>query len=67
MKQPMARRTLLMQTNQPQEHFQLTIKRDVGVVCRNYTAYLRVTGTVLIKTCDDLFYDNKVMSTIYVF
>ncbi|XP_062342010.1 integrin alpha-IIb [Osmerus eperlanus] len=41
MKQPMARRTLLMQTNQPQEHFQLTIKRDVGVVCRNYTAYLR--------------------------
>ncbi|CAB1341528.1 unnamed protein product [Coregonus sp. 'balchen'] len=41
MKQPMARRTLLLQTNLPQEYFQLTIQRDVGVVCRNQTAYLR--------------------------
>uniref|UniRef100_A0A674CKN4 Integrin, alpha 2b n=1 Tax=Salmo trutta TaxID=8032 RepID=A0A674CKN4_SALTR len=42
MKQTMARRTLLLQTNLPQEYFQLTIQRDVGVVCRNQTAYLRV-------------------------
>lgn len=42
MKQPMARRTLLLHTNLPQEYFQLTIQRDVGVVCRNQTAYLRV-------------------------
>ncbi|XP_038836274.1 integrin alpha-IIb-like [Salvelinus namaycush] len=41
MKQPMARRTLLLHTNLPQEYFQLTIQRDVGVVCRNQTAYLR--------------------------
>ncbi|CAB1341530.1 unnamed protein product [Coregonus sp. 'balchen'] len=41
MKQPMARRTQLLQTNLPQEYFQLTIQRDVGVVCRNQTAYLR--------------------------
>uniref|UniRef100_A0A8C7U1N2 Integrin, alpha 2b n=1 Tax=Oncorhynchus mykiss TaxID=8022 RepID=A0A8C7U1N2_ONCMY len=41
MKQTMARRTLLLQTNLPQEYFQLTIQRDVGVVCRNQTAYLR--------------------------
>uniref|UniRef100_A0A8C7FB50 Integrin, alpha 2b n=1 Tax=Oncorhynchus kisutch TaxID=8019 RepID=A0A8C7FB50_ONCKI len=41
MKQTMARRTLFLQTNLPQEYFQLTIQRDVGVVCRNQTAYLR--------------------------
>ncbi|XP_012991386.1 integrin alpha-IIb isoform X2 [Esox lucius] len=40
MKQPTARRALLLQTNQPQERFQLTIQREEGVVCSNQTAYL---------------------------
>ncbi|XP_064862791.1 integrin alpha-IIb-like [Oncorhynchus nerka] len=39
--QPMARRALFLHTNLPREYFQLTIQRDVGVVCRNQTAYLR--------------------------
>uniref|UniRef100_A0A6Q2WP38 Uncharacterized protein n=1 Tax=Esox lucius TaxID=8010 RepID=A0A6Q2WP38_ESOLU len=42
MKQPTARRALLLQTNQPQERFQLTIQREEGVVCSNQTAYLLV-------------------------
>ncbi|XP_035254562.1 integrin alpha-IIb [Anguilla anguilla] len=41
MKQKMARRTLFLQSNQPQEQFSLTIQRDVGVACTNRTAYLR--------------------------
>ncbi|XP_042339476.1 integrin alpha-IIb-like, partial [Plectropomus leopardus] len=41
MKQPMARRTLLLATNQPQETLRLTIQREVGVACVNQTAYLR--------------------------
>ncbi|KAL0992722.1 hypothetical protein UPYG_G00097450 [Umbra pygmaea] len=40
-KQPMAKRTLLLEANQLQKHFQLTIQRNVGVVCKNHTAYLR--------------------------
>ncbi|KAJ7992182.1 hypothetical protein DPEC_G00275870 [Dallia pectoralis] len=48
-KQPMAKRILLLQTNQPQERFQLTIQRDVGVVCRNQTAYLRHESEVKDK------------------
>ncbi|XP_056144271.1 integrin alpha-IIb [Lampris incognitus] len=41
MKQSMARRTLLLSTKQPQEKFNMTIQRDVGVACVNKTAYLR--------------------------
>ncbi|KAJ8404297.1 hypothetical protein AAFF_G00340700 [Aldrovandia affinis] len=41
MKQKMARRTLFLQSNQPQEHFLLTIQREVGMACTNRTAYLR--------------------------
>ncbi|CAI5676732.1 unnamed protein product [Oreochromis niloticus] len=41
MKQPMARRTLLLLANQPQETMEITIKRKVGVACVNRTAYLR--------------------------
>uniref|UniRef100_A0A3B5ACV6 Integrin subunit alpha 2b n=1 Tax=Stegastes partitus TaxID=144197 RepID=A0A3B5ACV6_9TELE len=43
MKQPTARRTLLLLTNQPQEMMKLTVQREVGVACINRTAYLRVT------------------------
>ncbi|XP_072224113.1 integrin alpha-IIb isoform X2 [Leuresthes tenuis] len=41
MKQPMARRTLLLLTNQPQEIINLVVEREVGVACINHTAYLR--------------------------
>ncbi|XP_022625427.1 integrin alpha-IIb-like isoform X3 [Seriola dumerili] len=41
MKQPMARRTLLLSTNQPQEMMKLMVQREVGVACVNQTAYLR--------------------------
>uniref|UniRef100_A0A671V5M7 Integrin alpha-IIb-like n=1 Tax=Sparus aurata TaxID=8175 RepID=A0A671V5M7_SPAAU len=41
MKQPMARRTLLLSTNQPQETVRLTVQSEVGVACINQTAYLR--------------------------
>ncbi|XP_036408000.1 integrin alpha-IIb isoform X1 [Megalops cyprinoides] len=41
MKQKMARRTLFLQSQQPQEHFSLTIQRKEGVACTNRTAYLR--------------------------
>ncbi|KAM6957804.1 integrin alpha-IIb [Aplochiton taeniatus] len=49
MKQPMARRTLLLSTNQPLERFQLTIQREVGVACGNQTAYLRPEAEVRDK------------------
>ncbi|TKS65007.1 Integrin alpha-5 [Collichthys lucidus] len=41
MKQPMARRTLLLSTNQPQDIIKLMVQREVGVACINQTAYLR--------------------------
>ncbi|MEQ2280477.1 hypothetical protein AMECASPLE_020335, partial [Ameca splendens] len=41
MKQPMARRTLLLSTNQPQESMELVVERQVGWACTNHTAYLR--------------------------
>ncbi|KAM4598211.1 integrin alpha-IIb [Polymixia lowei] len=41
MKQPMARRTLLLSTNQAQETFKMTIQTEVGMACVNQTAYLR--------------------------
>ncbi|KAM4531041.1 integrin alpha-IIb [Odontesthes bonariensis] len=41
MKQPMARRTLLLSTSQPQEIINLVVEREVGVACVNHTAYLR--------------------------
>ncbi|KAE8277737.1 Integrin alpha-IIb GPalpha IIb [Larimichthys crocea] len=41
MKQPMARRTLLLSTNQPQDMIKLMVQREVGVACINQTAYLR--------------------------
>ncbi|KAM9744856.1 integrin alpha-IIb [Menidia menidia] len=41
MKQPMARRTLLLSTNQAQEIVHLVVQREVGVACINRTAYLR--------------------------
>ncbi|XP_040917919.1 integrin alpha-IIb isoform X2 [Toxotes jaculatrix] len=41
MKQPMAQRTLLLSTNQPQETMKLMVQREVGVACVNQTAYLR--------------------------
>ncbi|XP_029944730.1 integrin alpha-IIb [Salarias fasciatus] len=41
MKQPMARRTLLLSTNQPQEVIKVMVLRDVGVACVNRTAYLK--------------------------
>jgi len=44
MKQPMARRTLLLLTNQPQEIITLVVEREVGVACVNHTAYLRVSN-----------------------
>lgn len=44
MKQPMARRTLLLSNNQPQTSMELVVERQVGLVCTNHTAYLRVSG-----------------------
>lgn len=44
LKQPMARRTLLLSNNQPQMSMELVVERQVGVACTNHTAYLRVSG-----------------------
>ncbi|KAM7387667.1 hypothetical protein PAMA_010011 [Pampus argenteus] len=41
MKQPMARRTLLLSSNQPQGTVKLIVQREVGMACTNWTAYLR--------------------------
>ncbi|KAM8724532.1 integrin alpha-IIb isoform 1-T1 [Acanthopagrus schlegelii] len=41
MKQPMARRTLLLLTNQPQETVRLMVQSEVGMACINQTAYLK--------------------------
>uniref|UniRef100_A0A7N8XPV2 Integrin, alpha 2b n=1 Tax=Mastacembelus armatus TaxID=205130 RepID=A0A7N8XPV2_9TELE len=41
MKQPMARRTLLLSTNQAQDTMILRVQREVGMACVNQTAYLR--------------------------
>uniref|UniRef100_A0A8P4K5X6 Integrin, alpha 2b n=1 Tax=Dicentrarchus labrax TaxID=13489 RepID=A0A8P4K5X6_DICLA len=41
MKQPMARRTLLLGSNQPQDTVNLMVQRTVGMACINHTAYLR--------------------------
>ncbi|XP_008414711.1 integrin alpha-IIb isoform X1 [Poecilia reticulata] len=41
MKQPMARRTLLLSNNQPQTSMELVVERQVGLACTNHTAYLR--------------------------
>ncbi|XP_041812274.1 integrin alpha-IIb isoform X2 [Chelmon rostratus] len=49
MKQPMARRTLLLSTNQPQGTMKLMVQREVGVVCVNQTAYLRSEDDVRDK------------------
>uniref|UniRef100_A0A667WUF2 Uncharacterized protein n=1 Tax=Myripristis murdjan TaxID=586833 RepID=A0A667WUF2_9TELE len=49
MKQPMARRTLLLSSNQPQETFKLSIRKEVGVACVNKTAYLRSEAEVRDK------------------
>lgn len=43
MKQPMARRTLLLLTNQPQETVRLMVQSEVGMACINQTAYLTVS------------------------
>ncbi|XP_030649835.1 integrin alpha-IIb [Chanos chanos] len=40
MKQIMARRTLLLQTSQPKEQFQLNVTADTGKTCKTMTAYL---------------------------
>ncbi|KAI2666443.1 Integrin alpha-IIb [Labeo rohita] len=40
MKQSMARRTLLLESNQPYTYFQLSVERNSADVCRNFTAYL---------------------------
>uniref|UniRef100_A0A671LTC5 Integrin alpha-8-like n=1 Tax=Sinocyclocheilus anshuiensis TaxID=1608454 RepID=A0A671LTC5_9TELE len=40
MKQSMARRTLLLDSNQPYTYFQLSVERNSADVCRNFTAYL---------------------------
>ncbi|XP_047428483.1 integrin alpha-IIb [Mugil cephalus] len=49
MKQPMARRTLLLSTNLPQEATTLVVQREVGVACVNHTAYLRSAEEVRDK------------------
>ncbi|KAM9457395.1 integrin alpha-IIb [Clarias gariepinus] len=40
MKPNVARRTFLLDSQQPYSNFQLTIRRDIGKSCRNFTAYL---------------------------
>ncbi|NP_001003857.1 integrin alpha-IIb precursor [Danio rerio] len=40
MKQSMARRTLLLDSNQPYTNFQISVDRNSRDVCRNFTAYL---------------------------
>ncbi|XP_076609166.1 integrin alpha-IIb isoform X1 [Chaetodon auriga] len=49
MKQPMARRTLLLSTNQPQDMMKLMVQQEVGVACINQTAYLRSEDNVRDK------------------
>ncbi|KAM9346618.1 integrin alpha-IIb [Symphorus nematophorus] len=49
MKQVMARRTLLLSTNQPQDLMRLTVQREVGLACINRTAYLRPEDDVRDK------------------
>ncbi|XP_044038187.1 integrin alpha-IIb [Siniperca chuatsi] len=49
MKQPIARRTLLLLTNQPQDMMKLIVQREVGVACINQTAYLRPAEEVRDK------------------
>ncbi|XP_071319798.1 integrin alpha-IIb [Trachinotus anak] len=49
MKQSMARRTLLLSTNQPQEMMKLMVQRELGVACMNQTAYLRSEDEVRDK------------------
>uniref|UniRef100_A0A7N8YRS3 Integrin, alpha 2b n=1 Tax=Mastacembelus armatus TaxID=205130 RepID=A0A7N8YRS3_9TELE len=48
MKQPMARRTLLLSTNQAQDTMILRVQREVGMACVNQTAYLRSTISALV-------------------
>ncbi|XP_060748803.1 integrin alpha-IIb [Tachysurus vachellii] len=40
LKSNVARRTLLLDSHQPYSHFQITIKREMGTYCKNFTAYL---------------------------
>uniref|UniRef100_A0A8C2CIK5 Integrin, alpha 2b n=1 Tax=Cyprinus carpio TaxID=7962 RepID=A0A8C2CIK5_CYPCA len=40
MKQSMARRTLLLDSNQPSAYFHLSVERNSADVCKNFTAYL---------------------------
>ncbi|KAB5553791.1 hypothetical protein PHYPO_G00042750 [Pangasianodon hypophthalmus] len=40
LKPNVARRTLLLESQQPYSQFQLTVKRDIGTFCKNLTAYL---------------------------
>ncbi|XP_066554817.1 integrin alpha-IIb [Amia ocellicauda] len=35
------RRTLFLDSNQPQDRFPLTVKGSIGLQCKNFTAYLR--------------------------
>ncbi|XP_051249601.1 integrin alpha-IIb isoform X2 [Dicentrarchus labrax] len=49
MKQPMARRTLLLGSNQPQDTVNLMVQRTVGMACINHTAYLRAEEEVRDK------------------
>ncbi|KAM3597151.1 uncharacterized protein V6R79_000563 [Siganus canaliculatus] len=50
MKQLMAKRTLLLSTNQPQHTMKLLVQREVGVACINQTAYLK---TRIVLDCGD--------------
>ncbi|KAF4092886.1 hypothetical protein AMELA_G00026350 [Ameiurus melas] len=40
LKPNVARRTFLLESQQPYSHFQLTVRRDKGTFCKNLTAYL---------------------------
>ncbi|KAF5903798.1 integrin alpha-IIb-like, partial [Clarias magur] len=40
MKPNVARRTFLLDSQQPNRNFQLTIRRDIGKLCKSFTAYL---------------------------
>uniref|UniRef100_A0A4W4F3E2 Integrin alpha-2 domain-containing protein n=1 Tax=Electrophorus electricus TaxID=8005 RepID=A0A4W4F3E2_ELEEL len=42
LKSVMARRTLLLESAQSHKQFQVSIKRDTGILCKNFTAYLLV-------------------------
>uniref|UniRef100_W5N6U3 Integrin, alpha 2b n=1 Tax=Lepisosteus oculatus TaxID=7918 RepID=W5N6U3_LEPOC len=41
MKQRLHRRTLFLDSNQPQDRFNMSIKRNTGLMCKTFTAYLR--------------------------